>query len=481
MISVLGRRLKTDERGITAAVVAITIVALIGAAMITVDAGNIWTKRRGIITGTDASVLDAAQQFNTGAIDPCSAAAPGSPEWDAANEHATDVLHQNHSGAEHDLTDQTQFEVTLLNPLACSTGEYTPGKVRYDGRLAAQGIFSSFFGFGTTKPFSSSTAAWGYIQAIGEGLRPFSVCEDSAQFQAYLAYWQVMHDPLATQQQKDDADAAYDGLWGTDQGFQADGSPADEDPARPHNPNAVDTYGMFPHRSMSYPSGEADDNPPNKSNPNFGKLYVDPATDSRFHTVHRIISPDPNSACGTANANRGWVDLRGADQNGAANSDLLREWLYNGYPGEVALTPHDCGTDNDNIDENCGSAPGNHNTLMEPLQTLTCSRDTAALDCKYIFPILVVTCVGKIDNTGACVDEGASGENAEYVHSAFLFIVLRGFGFIDNNTATLGLDMEFVDVQVSGEVGGAPPANAPIFQTGTQLCGADHGGNYCPF
>lgn len=480
-------RLKKDERGIAAVVVAVVVIALMGAAMITIDAGNIWTTRRGIITGTDASVLDAAQMFNTGAFNACEATTSGSAAWNAANQHATDVLAQNHFRAEHDLTDPIQFDVDVLDASQCGiVGGYTPGKVTYEGRLEAQGFFSSIFGFGNTKPVSTSTAAWGYIQSIGEGLRPISVCEDYEQFQIYLDYWQALHDGDAT----NDAGArnTYNGYFGTEQGLAVDGSPGDVDPIDGVVPNSINTYGRWPFMSMGYPPGEADPPPDQKSNPNFGLPYTNPATDSRFSTVHRIVSPDPNSPCGHANGNRGWVDLRGADTSGAASADLLREWLYNGYPGEVSLSPvPDCGEGTD--EEFCGSAPGDKNTLMEPLHTLTCPVATAPLDCQYIFPILVVDCVGRVDASGNCIQgPGTGGENAEYVQTAFLFVVLRGYGKVSNGSqpegdvkGVLALDLEFVDAQTSGEVGGAPPPGAPIYQTGTQLCGADHADGHCPF
>ena len=148
------RRL-SEERGVTSVVVAVCIIALVGAAMLTVDAGNLWSTRRTIITGTDAAVLDAAQQFNMGVDNPCIQAGV-----DAAETHATNVLTLNQSGALHNPTDTPDgFQVTLSDPSLCATASYVPGKVRYDARLTAQGFFSKAFGFGDTKTFASSTAA----------------------------------------------------------------------------------------------------------------------------------------------------------------------------------------------------------------------------------------------------------------------------------------------------------------------------------
>src|SRR6266487_3449559 len=94
------RTLRKDERGITSVVVAVCLVALIGAAMLTIDAGNVWSTRREIITGTDAAALDAAQLFNSGFKTPCD-----SVQVDEAEQHATNVAQQNQSGAIHNPTD----------------------------------------------------------------------------------------------------------------------------------------------------------------------------------------------------------------------------------------------------------------------------------------------------------------------------------------------------------------------------------------
>lgn len=497
-------RLRDDERGIAAVVVVIVVIALMGAAMLTLDAGNIWTTRRGIITGTDASVLDAAQMFNTGVFNACEATSSGSPSWTAANQHATDVLTQNHTRSEHDLTDPVQFAVEVLDPSQCATGGYTPGKVTYEGRLEAQGFFSQVFGFGNTKPYSTSTAIWGYIQSIGEGLRPFSVCQGDRQFTDYLTYWQALHDGDPSNDAS--ATATYDALYGSDNGFIEGGFPADQDPSDGVTPNEMTVdgvtpaYGLYPMKSMGYPPGEADGGGPGQ-NPNFGKTYTSPSfstTGAVFHPVARVVTPDPTSSCGHANGNKGWVDLRGAGDSGTIGASELRAWLLNGYPGEVSLSPEpDCDPTEDGSPEACGSAPGDRARLMEALEELTCDVATPALSCEYVFPILVVDCIGRKDpSTGACIqDSGTGGENAEYSHTAFIFIVLRGFGKIassgdlsctksdctgDRKKGVLALDMEFVDVQTTGEVAGAPPVNSPIYQTGTQLCGADHAEN-CPF
>jgi hypothetical protein len=456
-------RLHREQQGATTAIVAVCLVAFIGAAMITVDAGSLWSSRRRIITGTDASALDAAALFNSGLADPCSDAGRAFAET-----NATTVLTQNHPSSLHDASATPNgFAVTLADPSKCFIGGYTPGKVRFDGRLPSQGFFSGFFGLGNQSALSSSTAAWGYIAAIGNGLRPISICDSpnsSSGFQLYVQYWNGLHG--RTPSIPEDGPGGYDSYWGTNQGTGTEADP-----------------GRFPRFSSGFPSGDATVGGPNKINPNYGLQYTDPALDSRFHTVHRVINPDP--ACGIANGDRDWVDLRGADINGVPGASNLEDWLLHGYPGTVALSPHDCNTADGNTNEDCGSAPGNRNSLMDPLHELTCPVDIPSPNCKYRFPILVVSCVGELDVNGICVQvPGTGGENAHYVQVAFIFVVLRGYGKIDANTTTVGLDLEFTDVQTSGEVTGSPPTDDLPYQTGTQLCGADHdggGGDRCPF
>ena len=74
----------------------------------------------------------------------------------------------------------------------------------------------------------------------------------------------------------------------------------------------------------------------------------------------------------------------------------------------------------------------------------------------------------------------AGGANAGYVQVAFLFVVMRGFSELKALSAAQ-FDLEFLDLQTNGRVGGAPPSSEYPFQTGTQLCDADHVESHCPF
>jgi hypothetical protein len=406
----------------------VCLFAIFGALMLTLDAGNLWATRRQIITGTDAAALHAARYFNTQQGDPCIAA-----DQLAAENGATNVMTQNHTRALHNPGDTPDgFEVTLADPSQCGLAGYKAGKVRFDGRLQSQGFFSQLFGFGTTSALSSSTAAWGYITSIGEGLRPISVCDKSEQYGLWTDFWSGTID-LAT----------YNGYFGRDEGLAAD-------------------LIKFPSTSNNFIRGDS------PRNPNKNKAYIAPDGTTGHRTVHRITMPD--LSCGVSPGNRVWVDFTDEEGGAIGASDLRQQILY-GYKGEVALTPHDCNPGNDDpTPEDCGSASGDKATLEGALGTITCDRNTAAMSCPYIFPILVVSDV-----------TAPGGANAHYVQVAFLFVVLRGFG--DINADLLQFDFEFVDVQTSGQVSAAPPSTDHPYQTGVQLCGADHDSEQdrCPF
>ncbi len=424
---------RDGERGASAVLVSVVLVVLFAAAMLTVDAGSLWTTRRTVITGTDAGVLAAARLFATEAADPCDGAGLAAAETEASN-----VLLANHPGALHNSTDTPDgFSVTLLNP--CGTAGYNPGKVRFDAKLESTNAFSQMFGFNNLRAFSSSIAAWGYVTAIGDGLRPMSICDQTslsipdplpaapaAPYYPHYKLWKMLHDGVIDQ-------TTYDAFFGTHASHYPLGSIGYENGDSPHNPNNLSPY-------------------------------VQPDTEG-YHTVHRIRMPDPT--CGVSPGNRIWVDFTDPGA-GSIGTSRLREWLLNGYPGTVSLTPHDCNpSDGTAAPENCGSAPGDRAQLERALGELTCDTLTIATDCPYVFPILVMQSIS------------APGSNAEYEQTGFLFLVLRGFGSVQDTSVEM--DYEFVDVQTTGQIGASPPNADTVPILGYQLCGADHIGDNCGF
>lgn len=467
MLNRIVRRLSGDERGISAVVVVVCLVAIFGAAMLSVDAGSLWTTRRTIVTGTDASVLDAADYFNGAfASQGLTASACDSSTWSNVEQHATTVLTDNSPSALHNSTvTPGGFTVTPAPTVDCNNApSYVPGKVRYDGRLIANQTFSKLFGFYQPKAFSSSTAAWGYITGLGKGLRPIAICDqralentvpgganlppapDAPDYPHYHL-WRLLN--LPTSDPNHITQAQYDSYWGSDDTGSNDA--------------------QYPKGSWNYVNGDA------HHNPNRGQAYINPANDSRFHTVHRIMMPDPK--CGQQPGNLAWVDLQGTLPSQIGASDL-KSWIQNGYPGTVSLTPHDCNpSDSLAPPENCGARPGDVSSLDTPLAAITCPVATPASQCPVIFPIIVA-------NQIVCGQNGMScgGSVDEYVQVAFLYVVMRGYsGIVSTN---MEFDFEFVRVQTTGLVGGSPPDPNDVSMTGIQLCGVDndpYGADHCPF
>lgn len=256
----LHRRLH-DERGVAAVVVAVSLMALFGAAILTLDAGSLWATRRNVITGTDAAALDAAYYFNT-VGSPCD---PGAIT--SAENSATNVLTTNNPEAIHNpAATPNGFEVTTAVP--CGTASYIPGKVRYDALLTADQSFSGLFNVSDPKAFSSSTAAWGYITAIGQGLRPIAICDQSRatfanplppgpgvapypHYYLWREYWFGRIDQTT-----------YDSYWGSDHDLTLD------PPISPEYPRASEDF----------------ENGMSSQNPNRGRSYIAPDGANGFHT-----------------------------------------------------------------------------------------------------------------------------------------------------------------------------------------------------
>lgn len=409
-----------EERGVSAVIVSVSLIAIFGASMLAIDAGSVWATRRAIVTGTDAASLGAARLYAAGLQDPCTAAGVSAGESEGSA-----ILAANDSRSEHTgLTNP--YEVTVTD---CTTTGLRTGHVRYDGRLAAQQAFSGIFGFGKTKPFSSSTAEFGWVVEIAEGLRPFTVCDQHTPWNpndpapnplpsatgagpfAHFALWNWKEKGQITQ-------AQYDAYYAT-------------------NPT-------------QYPSMAT-----NGINANV--VYQSPAQGGGV--VHRI---DLKDNCGGGAAWRGWVDY----ESEANSTDTLRDWLRTGYPGSVALTPHDCATHEAGDPDDCDAFPGSHNGLEPALDDITCPAATDSADC-FVFPIIL---------NGGVVGNGAGGIDIN--QTGFLYVILRGFGANGQNNPCQGnndclLDLEFVRVQGEGEIGGNPSGGITT-PRGTSLCGIDH-------
>lgn len=151
-----------DERGASAVIVGVSLFALMGMLLLTLDAGSLWTARRDILTGTDSAALAAAHTVTTGGT-----------TTTACNNYG-DVIKKS-AGAE-------SF------PVSCSLGAGSTAEFGYvvvEGRKPSPVRFGGLFGIGDKQPYSLSAARWGYASSVG-GLRPIGICTENTHIQGYL-------------------------------------------------------------------------------------------------------------------------------------------------------------------------------------------------------------------------------------------------------------------------------------------------------
>ena len=457
-----------DERGISAVIVAVSVLGLFGASVLAIDAGSAWATRRKIVTGTDAAALAAARYFASSASQAC---VMGDGTWNGnqipnGETEASTVLHANSAAAEHDPA--TGFWLTVSG---CSTGRPV-GHVRVDAKLGSKQAFSGIFGFGQTKPFSSSTAEFGYNLAP-VGLRPIAICDQSS---VTTAQWSAAGQPVLSPALPPGNQAAgvypHYQLWNwLQKGTYADGSAL---PPPGFDQTAYERY--WGSSVTDYPSVSL----VNAQSINNGKPYLLPKTrGGTGGVVHRINSRDN---CGGGASFRGWVDLNGGE-NGVGSSNCkdpqsLECMLLNGYDGsegpvsiaDSSATPPITTQCNNTPSQWCEEDGGNHNGIKDALNPITCPAAEASDDCiadGLYFPVI-------LDN-GVFVVSGQ-----DEVHQVgFVFVILRGWGATDGDTNpcsgqnhSCNFDVEFVKVQSSGTVGRSP-SNDQAPPT-TDLCGIDH-------
>jgi hypothetical protein len=182
------RAMLKREDGISSVIVGIAIMTLFGFAVISVDAGSLWSTRRGLVTDTDAGAHAAALYLVSKRGVSC--------DVSGAQTEAANLLTQNNPKSQ-----LTNFVVTSPSP-GC---EY--GTVRVDGEVDAPLYFAGILGFKNINAFSSSTAEWGMLSAA-RGLRPIAICDKDPHFQEWKAAYARSSNPAQ--------DAAYMALDGTD-------------------------------------------------------------------------------------------------------------------------------------------------------------------------------------------------------------------------------------------------------------------------
>lgn len=164
------RRFQSDERGISAVIVAVAIFALFGAAVLSLDFGNMYQTRRNIVTGTDASALQEAGFASTWTTSPSSCSAT----WTSA------ISNNAGSGA-------TPLSCSITVTRTTDAGVPINGYVAVDARKHSEAKFGNVVGVNGASPYSLSVAQWGPPNGV-IGLRPWGLCDQDPHFVEWTDY-----------------------------------------------------------------------------------------------------------------------------------------------------------------------------------------------------------------------------------------------------------------------------------------------------
>ena len=363
-----------DERGVSAVVVGISLVALFGAALLSVDAGTLFTARRGMVTATDTAALSGAR------------AAVGTL---TGGNCTTDVRNEVLSRLQEQQPDATLVACTL-NPVPSSLGK--AGYITVDARRAVELKFGGVLGLGAQSAFSSTSVQYGYPTGAG-GLRPIGICIDNPHIQEWLVYKALLSDGDLTNDSA--AELAYNLHEGT----------------------------------LDHPSYDT-------QFPGAG-------------VVHRIyFNTDNAQDCGgsAAAGNWGWMDFNGGSNT---NTDT-REWLRNGYPGDVAVHVPVPACDTHDPDDGClnGTTGDKGNAMNTELAHLTNN------EIHFYIPIF---------EYGLDV-----GNTVVFTIKAFVGAIMRGY----QHGANGYFDIEFYDAILQG--GCCSSTGISTGAVATKICAVDH-------
>ncbi len=393
-------RLRQDERGVAAVIVAVVLIALFGAAVITVDAGSVWQSRRQAITATDSGALAEAKAL---------AFATGSTSCTGAYQTAID----------RNVPKSLQVALRPGDGAACTlvpgTTPYT-GYVVVQARKLSQARFSGVFNTGDQNAFSFSAAMWGIPTGLS-GVRPIGICKN----QEHILEWRRLRGdasagPPMTQEE-------FDALPITEPGRDLD--PID---------GVIDDITFA-----------------NKDSLGIEHYYWPPNGTGPRPVVHRIsFTKDgaEDGACGeTDPGNWGWMDFDG----GSNGTNDLADWLMNGYQKNFVPIPG-CdppdAPESDGCDGDTGSGGGRAKPGVCPK---TPHSPAAALECLVLseveFPIVIYDSAvcdagpSKRDNTGG------GGSNCNYKIYEMLGVIVRGFK-LDGAESERYIDLQFLTDKV---------------------------------
>jgi Flp pilus assembly protein TadG len=165
------RRRLNDERGISAVILVVSLLALMGAALISIDYGNTIQTRRHLITATDSTALDRARVENDRANALTGPGPIACPENDWQDYLLRNVGAQGLSGQQCNVY---------------PNGSTGTGYVVVQALKESRTRFGGLFGIGNTNPLSISAAQYGFITAA-RGLRPMAFCNQNDHIQEWLS------------------------------------------------------------------------------------------------------------------------------------------------------------------------------------------------------------------------------------------------------------------------------------------------------
>lgn len=418
------RTKSSDERGVSTVIVVASLIGILGAAMLSLDFGSMWSSRRQIITATDSTVLRQA-----------SLAALGDTACDTNPLSTNYYVNWLYKNANTIVPDSWNCQ---LHP---DTEHPGTGYVMVEARKYADTRFGGLFGFiGDTQPYSLSAAEYGYVNP--SGLRPMSFCLQNAHVMQWIWYqnWLLANDGDSSTQPDPDFGQLSQSLY--------EGQKGDLDAGQPpvvHVPTQTGDSILFSGTDslerIDFPQGDA-------VNGTGGASY------SGFGVVHRMFftKDDVNEAgnCGSeAPGNWGWIDFDGGSNPASEQAD----WVENGYDGSSAA--NDCNNDGTTGDP-CEGDPGSSGG--SPRQELD-----ALIESEAVFFIPIFSNVT------------FNGANAEFTMWGFLPLVLRGYE-ITRPESDRYFDFEFLDA-IASSAGDVVEEGGLGTPKGVKICAVDHDGD----
>lgn len=412
-----------DERGVSSVIVAMSLIAVFGASMLSVDAGNMWQTRRNIVTATDATALQQASYFAYRTP----AGRPGTSENcpTAIVDAWTDYLFRNGGSG--------------TTPISCvaTWGTNGVGYVVVQGKKVSKTRLGGLLGIGDTQPFSMSAAAWGFVGSLHP--RPMGLCFMNDHFRQWQAYYNALQTgDIVTQN-------LYESM--EDQGDV--GHPASI---------TLPTKGKGKGKGGGGGGGGGTVDPSPWLIPPKDGIIDYPDYGNRVDgVVHRVyFTKDNPDECGNqVPGNWGFMDFNGGSNQ---NQQELGTWIRYGYD-ENMVGVDDCdgdgGTRGGETGDTCYGDPGSSGQSLEDgLQLLVDNQ------VKFAIPIYDSATL--------------QGSNAVYSIHAFVGVILRGFN-MGNSESQRYFDFQFTTLQVSGICCSDQPAGGiDTGIRGFKLCDVDH-------